>query len=127
VEVRRKRSTNAMRAFVLIVLAGLGSAALGSGFGWLVGSLSPEFIALVAQPYHVADPQRLGAALGLVSGLLLGAAAMGFGLLVEAIRLWAKRGKSNSEGLANQPQRESDRVEDVSSRFGVPPRQEIHR
>jgi hypothetical protein len=84
-----------MRTFLLIVIAGLACAALGSGVGWLAGSLSPEFIALVAQPDPVAAPQRLGAALGLVSGLLLGAAAMAFGLLVEAFRHWAVRDKAS--------------------------------
>jgi hypothetical protein len=94
-----------MRAFLLIVIAGLGSAVLGGGFGWLVGSLSPDFIALLAQPYLVAQPERLGAALGLVSGLFLGAVAMAFGLLVDAFRLWALRGKASRE---------------------VPPRQALH-
>jgi hypothetical protein len=88
-----------MRSFLLIVLAGLGSAGLGGGFGWLVGDLSPEFIALLAQPYPVAEPPQLGMALGLVSGLLLGSFAMGFGLLVDALRLWAVavRGKTVKE------------------------------
>jgi hypothetical protein len=95
-----------MRVFLLIVIAALGCAALGSGFGWLVGELSPEFIALLAQPSPVAEPERLGAALGLVSGLLLGAAAMGFGLLVEAFRAWAIRARVSRE---------------------VPPRQALHQ
>jgi hypothetical protein len=44
---------------------------------------------------------------------------MSFCLLVEAIRLWANHGKSNSEASANQALRESDHAEDVSSRFGI--------
>jgi hypothetical protein len=110
-----------MRAFLLIVVAGLVCAALGSGFGWLVGCLSPEFVELVAQPHPVADPQRLGAALGQVSGLLLGAAAMGFGLLVEAIRAWALRGKVSREDPPRQTRPPKDHAEDGSSGFLVRP------
>src|SRR5262245_183030 len=86
-----------MRGFLLIVLAGLGSAALGGGLGWLIGWMSPEFVALLAQPSPVAEPGRLGAAFGVVSGLLLGALAMAFGLLVEAVRAWAARGRAVAE------------------------------
>jgi hypothetical protein len=110
-----------MRVFLLIVLAGLGCAALGSGVGWLVGTLSPEFIALVAQPSPVAQPQRLGAALGLVSGLLLGAAAMAFGLLVEAFRVWAVRGKVSREVAPNPTLHQSGPADDGSSSFHVRP------
>jgi len=92
-----------MRGFLLIIIAGLGSAALGCGLGWLVGRLSPEFIELVALTPTVAEPARLGAALGLVSGLLLGAAAMAFGLVVDVIRVWlASRGNSGSGASTNQ-------------------------
>jgi hypothetical protein len=86
-----------MRIFLLIVLAGLVCAALGGGFGWLIGSLSPEFLALLAEPYPVDEPQRLGAALGLVSGLLLGVVLMAFGVGVETLRLWITRGKASRE------------------------------
>jgi hypothetical protein len=92
-----------MRGFLLILVAGLGCAALGSGVGWLLGSLSPEFIELIAQPYPVAEPPRLGAALGLVCGLLLGAIAMALGLLVEAFRVWAVRNRTARELPPNQP------------------------
>ncbi len=84
-----------MRNFILIVLAGLGCAVLGCGFGWLTGLLSPEFIDLLCQPLVVKEPERMGAALGLVIGLFLGSFAMGFGLAVEAFRAWASRGKAS--------------------------------
>jgi hypothetical protein len=75
-----------MRAFLWIVVAGIGCALLGGGFGWLLGWIAPEFLEMLAQPYPVAGPARLGLAVGMVAGLLLGAAAMAFGQLVEAIR-----------------------------------------
>jgi hypothetical protein len=108
-----------MRVFLLIVIAGLVCAALGSGFGWLVGTLSPELIALIAQPTPVAEAQRLGAALGLVSGLFLGAGAMGFGLLVEAFRAWAIRGPASREVPPKPTPHQSSHVEDSSSSFRV--------
>jgi hypothetical protein len=102
-----------MRAFVLIVSGGFGCAALGGGFGWLVGTLSPELVALLAQPSAVAEPQRLGAALGLVSGLLLGSVAMAFGLLVDAFRLLATRGRAARELPPDQPGRQTPPVRDI--------------
>jgi hypothetical protein len=72
----------------------------------MMGDLSPEFVALVAQPNPVADPPRLGAALGLVSGLLLGAGAMAFGLFVEALRAWALRNRA-VRGAPSNPGSES--------------------
>lgn len=77
-----------MRGFLLIFGAGLGCAVLGSGLGWVMGWLSPEFVALVVQPFPVAEPERMGTALGLVCGMLLGVSAMAFGLLVDVVRTW---------------------------------------
>jgi hypothetical protein len=111
-----------MRVFLLIVIAGLGCAVLGSGFGWLIGTLSDEFIALLTHPYPVAEPQRLGAALGLVLGLLLGATAMGFGLLVEAFRQWALRGKPSGEAPPQPALHQRSRADDGPSSFRIRPR-----
>src|SRR3712207_1877371 len=94
-----------MRGFLLIVIAGLGCAILGGGLGWVVGHLSPEFVALLARPSVVSEPERLGAALGLVSGRLLGAGAMAFGLLVEAFRVWA----------TNRPARQAPQPTDLAT------------
>jgi hypothetical protein len=75
-----------MRGFLLIFAAGMGSAFLGGALGWFIGILSPEFIQLVAGPFPVANPGELGAALGIVSGLLMGAMAMAFGLVIGVFR-----------------------------------------
>jgi len=92
-----------MRGFIFILLAGLGCGVLGAGGGWLIGRLSPEFIALVAQPVPVAEAENLGAALGAVSGLLLGAGAMAFGLVIEAFRAWALRPRPPAEPPPSRP------------------------
>lgn len=110
-----------MKAFLLVVLAGFVGAALGVGFGWLVGTLSPEFLALLAHPHAVIDPQRLGAALGLVTGLLLGAAVMAFGLLVEAFRLWILRGQANNKSQASLPSHYRPNTDNASSNLHVRP------
>jgi hypothetical protein len=92
-----------MRAFLWIMAAGISCALLGGAFGWLLGLIAPEFLQLLSQPQPVADPARLGMALGMIAGLLLGAAAMAFGQLVEAIR---GRGKQAPE--APQPSSAAD-------------------
>jgi hypothetical protein len=80
-----------MREFAMIVVAGIVSAVLSAGFGWLIGRLSPEFIQLLAAPIEVKEPERLATAIGVVSGLMIGAAAMVVGLIVSAIRGRANR------------------------------------
>jgi hypothetical protein len=88
-----------MREFTFILFAALGSAVLGGVFGAGIGYLSPEFIDLLAIPQKVAAPEKFGAAIGLVCGLMLGSVGMGFGLLVGAIRGRSSRlaaGQDNS-------------------------------
>jgi len=97
-----------MRGFLLILFAGLGCAVLGGALGWLLGAISPEFVALVAQPHGVAEPARLGAALGTVSGLLLGFAAMVVGLLLGAFRAWLARGHSQINETLASPDKTPD-------------------
>jgi hypothetical protein len=70
----------------MILGAGIVSTVLGAGFGWLIGRLSPEFVQLLAMPIDVKEPERLATAIGAVSGLIIGAAAMVVGLIVSAIR-----------------------------------------
>ena len=75
-----------MREFVLIVVAGLVSAALGAGFGWSVGRFAPEFIELLAGWRTVESPAPVATALGAIVGLFIGAAAMAFGLWLSVLR-----------------------------------------
>ena len=75
-----------MREFTFIVFAGLGSAVLGGLFGAGIGYLSPEFIDMLADPHKIAAAEKVGAAIGLVLGLLLGSAVMAFSLFIETIR-----------------------------------------
>lgn len=110
-----------MKVFLRILVAGLGCAALGSGLGWLIGMLSPEFIALVVQKQSVAEPERLGAAMGLVSGLLLGVIAMAFGHLVEPCRVWAARITASKETPQVPVFYENDQAKQDSSDFHVRP------
>lgn len=77
------------REFLLIVAAGLLGSALGTGFGALVGVLSPEFVQAVIAPQPIVEPVRTGAAMGMIAGLLLGAATMVAGRFLGAVREWA--------------------------------------
>ncbi len=109
-----------MRAFFLIFLAGLGCGILGAGGGWLIARLSPTFIALVARPIPVTEPESLGVVLGLLSGLLLGTGAMTFGLLIDALRLWALRPRSTPDpvpGPATVPEQPGGRTPEATTRF----------
>jgi hypothetical protein len=85
---------SAFREFLLILVGAFIGAALGAGFGALVGLVSPEFVEALAYPQPINSPERLGTAMGMIAGLLLGAAAMAVGRLVGAARQWATSGRS---------------------------------
>jgi hypothetical protein len=79
-----------MVEFAIILIAGLGSAVLGAGFGWIIGTTTPELIELLfanaTNDEPVVAPVQVATALGAISGLVLGAGAMAVGLLASAIR-----------------------------------------
>jgi len=89
------------REFILIVVGGFIGAALGAAFGALVGAWFPEFVELLWRPEPVGPTAPLGAAMGMVAGLPLGAAAMAAGRVVGAVRAWA--GLRDGEGGRAEP------------------------
>jgi len=74
-----------VRNFLSIVGAALGSSVLGAVFGSIVAVVSPEFVKSLASPPEAGSLVRYAAGLGMVWGLFLGTAVMGFSLLVAAI------------------------------------------
>lgn len=87
-----------MRAFVLIVAAGIGCSILGGIFGYAIGAISPEFLQVITFIPHlgatVENAPRLGTAFGMICGLLLGAGAMAFSLVLQTLREGIARGRS---------------------------------
>ncbi len=83
---------SAVREFLFVLAGGAAGCLLGGGFGVAIGTLSPEFIDLLTHPQRLAAPERVGAAMGLILGLLTGATAMVAGRLVGAAWHWAGRG-----------------------------------
>ena len=67
--------------------------------------MSPEFIDVLTQPHPVGAPERVGAAMGMIGGLLVGAAAMAAGRLIGAVRAWAglREGKHVGPNRSNGP------------------------
>jgi hypothetical protein len=88
----------AFREFLLILASGLIGAVLGAGFGVLVGFVSPEFVDALTHPYPIHTPERVGMAMGMIGGLLVGATAMVAGRLVGAVQQWAARGRAGEGG-----------------------------
>ena len=88
-----------VRYFFYIVGGALVSSALGGLFGCLVAFVSPEFVAtLFARPLH-DSLIRYAAGVGMIWGLFLGTAAMGFSLLLVTLIQVARviRKKADSE------------------------------
>ena len=94
-----------VRNFISIVGAALGSSVVGGVFGAIVAVVSPELVRSLASPQVPDSVVRYAAGLGMIWGLFLGAAVMGFSLLVSTlVRLTraleanrARDGKSSSE------------------------------
>jgi ABC-type uncharacterized transport system permease subunit len=77
-----------IRYFCFIVAGALASAALGGAFACLVALVSPEFVGGLFAPPGGASLVRYAAAVGMIWGIFLGAAVMGFSLfLVTAIQV----------------------------------------
>ncbi|NOZ24469.1 MAG: hypothetical protein GXP25_25610 [Planctomycetes bacterium] len=85
-----------IRNFLLILAAGLLSGALGCGFGALVATLSPEF-AKECFFTEVENIVRYAAAVGMITGLFIGAGAMAFAMFVAAISSRSKSVEGEKE------------------------------
>src|SRR5262245_53614676 len=84
-----------IRYFFYILAAALLSAALGGGFASVVAAISPEFVKGLFTPPEGASLPRYAAAVGMIWGVFIGTAVMGFCLglvtVVQAARVLAKR------------------------------------
>ncbi len=74
-----------VRNFLSIVGAALGSSILGGLFGCIVAVVSPEFVKSLTAPPDTGSLVRYAAGLGMIWGLFLGTAVMGFSLLIAAV------------------------------------------
>jgi len=84
-----------LRYFLYVLLAALLSAAVGGGFAFTIGHLSPEFVKGLFAPPVGASLPRYAAAVGAIWGVFIGAAVMGFSLglvtLVQIARVFARK------------------------------------
>ena len=76
---------NFVRYFLTIVGAALGSSVLGGVFGAIVAVVSPEFVSGLASSPVPTSLTRWAAGMGMIWGLFLGTAVMGFSLLISTL------------------------------------------
>jgi len=76
---------NFVANFLFIVGAALGSSALGGIFGCVVALVSPPFVRNMFGVPPDASVVRYAAGLGMIWGLFLGVAVMGFSLLITTL------------------------------------------
>ncbi|HUJ70834.1 MAG TPA: hypothetical protein VLZ30_01230 [Verrucomicrobiae bacterium] len=79
-----------LRYFICIVAGALVSSVLGGLFAFVVAFVSPEFVRGLFSPVAGTDVPRYAAGVGMVWGIFLGTAAMGFSLLLVTIIQAAK-------------------------------------
>jgi hypothetical protein len=91
-----------LRYFFYIVGGALLSSVLGGFFAGVVSLISPEFVRGLFSPAAGASLPRYAAAVGMVWGIFLGTAVMGFSLLlvtiVQVARLLRKKADERAEG-----------------------------
>ena len=84
-----------VRYFVYIVAGALISSLLGGLFACLVAVISPEFVKNLFSPPDGTVLPRYAAAVGMIWGIFLGTAVMGFSLLLmtilQAVKLLKKK------------------------------------
>lgn len=91
-----------LRYFLYIVGGALASAALGGLFASVVALISPEFVNTLFAREASGSLVRYAAAVGMIWGLFLGTAVMGFSLLLVTIIHVARvvRKKADAQDLA---------------------------
>ena len=76
---------NFVKNFLFIVGAALGSSVVGGVFGVVVALVSPELVRSLSSSTAPESVVRYAAGLGMIWGLFLGVAVMGFSLLISTL------------------------------------------
>jgi hypothetical protein len=74
-----------IRYFISIVAGALASSAIGGVFACVVALVSPEFVATLFGRSADGSIVRYAAGVGMIWGIFLGTAAMGFSLLLVTL------------------------------------------
>ncbi len=75
-----------LRYFIYIIGGALASSALGGAFACVVALVSPEFVStLFGRDAAAGSLVRYAAGVGMIWGIFLGTAAMGFSLLMVTL------------------------------------------
>ena len=74
-----------VKNFRFIVGAALGSSVVGGVFGVVVALVSPELVRSLSSSTAPESVVRYAAGLGMIWGLFLGVAVMGFSLLISTL------------------------------------------
>jgi hypothetical protein len=86
-----------LRYFVYIAAGALASSVLGGLFACVVAIISPDFVKGLFSPPADANLPRYAAAVGMIWGVFLGTAVMGFSLLLVTATQIARLLKQKSE------------------------------
>jgi len=90
-----------LRYFFYIIGGALASSLLGGLFACAVSLISPDFVKSLFSPPAGTDLVRYGVAIGMIWGIFLGTAVMGFSLFlvtaVQVARLLKKKSEEQSD------------------------------
>jgi len=75
------------KTFVTVTLAALAGLAMGGGFGFAAGEITPEFFRHIV-PWHDVEPVGFATFGGATAGVLLGGGLGCFAVILQFISEW---------------------------------------
>jgi hypothetical protein len=87
-----------LRYFIYIVCGALASSVIGGVFACAVAFVSPEFVASLFGREVAGSLVRYAAGVGMIWGVFLGTAAMGFSLLLVTLIQIARMVRKKTDG-----------------------------
>ena len=83
------------QVFLVVTGCALAGMVMGGAFGYGAGRLAPEFFRRIV-PWQEVEPIGLATFLGATAGVLLGGGLGCFGVLVQGILEWRRKGEKQA-------------------------------
>jgi len=81
------------RVFLVVTGCALAGMVMGGAFGFASGKITPEFFRRII-PWQEVEPAGVATFFGATAGVLLGGGLGCFGVVVQGILEWRKRGQA---------------------------------
>ena len=86
------------RVFLVVTGCALAGMVMGGAFGFASGKITPEFFRRII-PWQEVEPVGVATFFGATTGVLLGGGLGCFGIVVQGILEWRKRGRETDANV----------------------------